>query len=155
MPAPTSCHTRTAWLKQLSAATKKPPLSKFTACSRRPASQGDELAAAVEVGNLPLFELVAKQSQSRYNCVHRESEDEETSLIQACKGQHYSIAFHLLDEGAFPNYCGSSGGFGVINSPLANSIAQQDVKLVEPLVIKGSVVEDYLIHVAVEHIVLI
>lgn len=111
---------------------------------------GDELVAAIEIGNLQIFEIIARQSQSRYDVIHREFPDEETTLIKSCRGVHPSIAFYLLDEGADPNYSGSSGELGIIASPLANAVAEQDIELVEKLVTKGAVVEDWHIHVAVE-----
>lgn len=111
---------------------------------------GDELIAAIEIGDLHIFEVIAKQSQSRYDVIHREFEDEETTLIKACRGFHPGIAFYLLDEGADPNYCGSSGALGIMNSPLANAIVEQDLELIEKLVEKKAAVEDWHIHVAVE-----
>jgi hypothetical protein len=112
--------------------------------------QGDELISALELGNLSIFEVVAQQSQSRYDVVLREFEDCETSLMKACRGQEPSIAFYLLDAGADPNYFGASGSLGAYSSPLANAVVEQDLALVERLVEKGAVVEDWHVHCAVE-----
>lgn len=112
--------------------------------------QGPELLAAIDTGNLQIFELLARQAQSRYDVVLREFEDRETALVKACRGKKPSIAFYLLDAGADPNYAGAAGELGVFGSPLAVAVLEQDLELVEKLVQKGAVVEDWHVHCAVE-----
>jgi hypothetical protein len=111
---------------------------------------GPELVAAIELGDLHIFKLLAKQSQSKYDVIHKEFEDEETSLVKACKGTKPHIAYFLLDEGADPNYSGSSGDLGAMDGPLANAVLEQELELIQKLIHKGAVVEDFHVQYAVE-----
>jgi len=70
---------------------------------------GPELIASIELGNIEIFKILDKQSQSWYDVVHKEFPDRETSLIKACKGQNPHIALYLLEKDADPNYSGASG----------------------------------------------
>lgn len=111
---------------------------------------GPELVAAIEEGDLEVFKVLAAQAQSRYDVVHKEFADRETSLVKACKGTKPDVALWLLEQGADPNYNGASGELGEMDGPLANAVMEQELRLIEELVKRGAKVEDFHVQYAVE-----
>lgn len=92
-----------------------------------------------------------KQSHSKFDVVRREFEDQETTLIKACRGNEPHIAIFLLEHGADPNYSGAaSGEFGALVGPLSNAVVANQPVLIEKLIDAGAHVMDVHVLLAVD-----